>query len=168
MEQLNEIIAERKSCRCYLDKEISDEEIKILLESARWAPSGKNGQPWRFVVVKDKKIKSRVASYSIYESWMKNASAFIIVYLDKQKSYNYKKDIQGIGATIENISLQATYMGFGSCWIGEILDNEYYVNTILGVPDNYELMAVLCIGYAKKEEKRTGRLEVKDIVYRYL
>lgn len=99
---------------------------------------------------------------------MKNASAFIIVYLDKEKSYDYKKDLQGIGAAIQNILLQATYMGNGTCWIGEILRNEAKINSLLQVPDNYELMAVICVGYANESTVKTQRINIQDIIYKVI
>lgn len=164
--RINELIVKRKSCRGFQNKEIDVTNIMKLLEAARWAPSGKNGQPWRFVIVKDKVIINKIAECSIYKEWMKEANAFIVVYLDKEKSYHYKKDLQGIGAAIENICLQATEMKIGTCWIGEILSNELLVNNIIGVPESYELMAVICIGYEKANERRTGRLELDELIYK--
>ena len=160
MKDVNSIIANRKSCRSFLPKEVDINDIYTMLESARWAPSGKNGQPWRFVIVKDCIIKKHIAECSKYKNWMVEANAFIIVYLDK--------DLQGIGAAIENICLQATALGIGSCWIGEILVNEAIVNKIINVPKSYELMAVICIGYEKMEEKKTERLELDKIIYQVI
>lgn len=166
MKKINPIIAKRKSCRSYLPKEVSIEDIYTILESARWAPSGKNGQPWRFIIVKNKEIKKKIADCSIYGHWMNIANSFIVVYLDKEKSYNYKKDIQSIGAAIENICLQATSMEIDTCWIGEILNNAQKVNEILEVPESFELMAVICVGYEDKKAEQVGRLEIEEIVYK--
>lgn len=166
MEGVNPIIAQRKSCRSFLNHEVSINDIKLLLESARWAPSGKNGQPWRFIIVKEKETKKKIVNCSIYKEWMIDADTLIIVYLEKEKSYNYKKDIQAVGAAIENICLQATAMGIGSCWIGEILAKEVMVNQILEVPQTFELMAVICIGYEDKSVQRTERLELDEIIYK--
>lgn len=166
--KLNETIKNRKSCRLFSDEELSNEQIALLLESARWAPSGKNGQPWRFVIVQNYDVKRDIALCSIYGNWMKEASVFIVVYMDREKSYSYKKDLQGIGAMIENICLQATYMGLGTCWIGEILNSEEMVNRLLEVPDNYELMAVICVGYEKKEGIHSERLAADELIYKYI
>lgn len=166
MLEINPIIAKRKSCRSYLTKEVNINDIYTLLESARWAPSGKNGQPWRFVIVKDEKIKETIANCSIYKKWMKTADTFIVVYLDKEKSYNYKKDLQGIGAAIENICLQATSMGIGTCWIGEILEKDAKVDALLKVPQSFELMAVICVGYEDKAGEKTDRVELNEVVYK--
>ena len=96
------------------------------------------------------------------------ADTFIVVYLDRENSYNYKKDLQGVGAAIENICLQATALGLGSCWIGEILTKESQVNRILSVPQTFELMALICIGYENKNLERTKRMDLKDLIYKWV
>ena len=85
MGEIHSLLKKRKSCRKFLPKSVPIQHIYTILESARWAPSGKNGQPWRFVVVINENIKKAIALNSVYGNWMKNASAFIIVYLDKEK-----------------------------------------------------------------------------------
>ena len=62
MSEINSLLKNRKSCRKFLEKAVSIQDIYTILEGARWAPSGKNGQPWRFVIVKDKETKNKIAS----------------------------------------------------------------------------------------------------------
>lgn len=166
MKKIHSLLKNRKSCRKYLPKSVSIQDVYTILEGARWAPSGKNGQPWRFVIVREKEIKNRIADCSIYKDWMRDADTYLLIYLDKKSSYNYKKDLQAIGAAIENICLQASSMGIGTCWIGEILKMEAEVNVIIDVPNTYELMAVICVGYGEKETFRTNRMELKQLVYK--
>lgn len=166
MSEINLILKNRKSCRKFLKKAVSIQDIYTILEGARWAPSGKNGQPWRFVIVKEKETKNKIASCSIYKEWMTEADTFIVIYLDKASSYNYKKDLQAIGAATENICLQASSMNIDTCWIGEILEKETEVNKITNVPEIYELMAVICIGYANENMVRTDRMELNRLIYK--
>ena len=166
MSEINLILKNRKSCRKFLKKAVSIQDIYTILEGARWAPSGKNGQPWRFVIVKEKETKNKTASCSIYKEWMTEADTFIVIYLDKESSYNYKKDLQAIGAATENICLQASSMNIDTCWIGEILEKETEVNKITNVPETYELMAVICIGYANENMVRTDRMELNRLIYK--
>lgn len=168
MKKISTILANRKSCRSFLSKGVPIDDIYTMLESARWAPSGKNGQPWRFVIVRNNEIIRKISNFSIYKDWMEEANAFIVVYLDREKSYHYKKDLQGIGAAIENICLQATEMKIGTCWIGEILANENLVNEIISVPKSYELMAVICVGYEKDKGMKTERLKLEELIYKII
>lgn len=52
-----QVINDRRSIRNYTDERVSDEDLDLILESARQAPSGENAQPWRFIVVRDEKNK---------------------------------------------------------------------------------------------------------------
>jgi nitroreductase len=59
-----EIVDLRRSVRNYTEKAVSEEDLRMILESARWAPSGENAQPWRFIVVKDEKNKEFLSTMS--------------------------------------------------------------------------------------------------------
>jgi len=58
-------ILKRTCCRTFMDKEISEEIIKILIDCAQTAPSAKNRQPWFFLVLKNKKIKKKIAQLTL-------------------------------------------------------------------------------------------------------
>lgn len=60
-EKLIKAIDQRRSVRKYVDKKVSEEDLEIILESGRQAPSGENAQPWRFLVVRDQKNKEFIA-----------------------------------------------------------------------------------------------------------
>ena len=164
--KINDLFLKRESCRSFLNKKVEEESVVKIIESARMAPSGKNRQPWRFVVVRTWNIKNQIADQSIYNKWMKTADVFIVVYMDRKSSYDKKKDNQSIGAAIENMCLQATALGLGTCWVGEILKNEKEVNSIIEVPPSYELMAVVCLGYIKERKERPQRLSLNELVYK--
>jgi len=59
-----EIVDLRRSVRDYKPTPVSEEDLRMILESARWAPSGENAQPWRFIVVRDEKNKEFLATIS--------------------------------------------------------------------------------------------------------
>lgn len=59
-----QVIDDRRSIRNYTDGKVSEEDIRVILESARQAPSGENAQPWRFLVVKDAKNKKFLSDLS--------------------------------------------------------------------------------------------------------
>ncbi len=143
-------IRERRSIRKFTDEEVSDEKLEELLEAGRWAPSGKNNQPWRFKLDKDVEEKNRIASCTHYTEVVEDAKSLILVYLDKKSSYDRTKDMQSIGACCQNICLAAHSMGLGTVWNGEILNHRDCVAEIFDAPDPLELMALICIGYPEK------------------
>ncbi|MBS5843173.1 MAG: nitroreductase family protein [Clostridiales bacterium] len=131
-----------------MEQQVEETLIKEMIQSAMCAPSGKNGQPWRFKIVTDKTLINVICDLTAYGRWMKTAPCFIMVYLDQKSSYDYIKDMQSCGAVIQNILLCANSLGLGSCWIGEILDKSNEVGLLLDIDkEKYELAALLTIGY---------------------
>lgn len=158
------MIRNRRSVREFLDGEISKEEIDKILEAGRWAPSGLNNQPWRFSVLRDKKIREELAKLTHYGDIIRDANVCIAVFLDKSSSYDRTKDIQAIGACIQNMLLEAHSLGLGACWLGEILKNKNLVNRILNIPDDKELMAVIAVGYPSKRERKSTRKSLGELL----
>ena len=118
----------------------------MLLEAARWAPSGTNNQPWRFVVVRGQKIKDDIAGFTKYGKIISSAPVVIPVFIDKSVMYNDTKDHQAMGACLQNLLLMAHSLGLGAVWLGEILKNAEGVRNAVGVGAQYELMAVVALG----------------------
>lgn len=81
----------RRSIRNYDQASVSDEIIKKIVTAASYAPSGKNGQPWRFIILKDRKTIQRISKLTIYSRFMETAPCAIAIYLDKGESYDEKK-----------------------------------------------------------------------------
>lgn len=75
-----QVVLDRRSVRKYTDERVSEEDLELILESGRQAPSGENAQPWRFVVIRDKESKDFLSQIG------KNASGrrFTGEYLSKQ------------------------------------------------------------------------------------
>ena len=65
IDELHELAANRRSIRGYdKAKPVSDEAVRKILDCARWAPSGGNGQPWEFIVIRDEKTRYQIADIS--------------------------------------------------------------------------------------------------------
>lgn len=159
-------IYKRKSVRAYKAQPIEKEKIQKLLQAGICAPSGKNGQPWRFAVVhQNKELLRQIADLTIYKNFVSNADCLICVFLDKRNSYHYVKDCQAIGACIENILLAATAENLGACWIGEILNRAAEVCSLLQTDPNCELMAVIALGYPnEKSTEKSTRKNLNDCI----
>ncbi len=158
---IKDAILNRRSIRKYTDELVSDEKVMEILESARWAPSGLNNQPWRFVIVREK--KEELASLTKYSNVIKEANLCIAVFLDNASSYDRTKDILAIGSAIQNMLLCAYSLEIGTCWLGEILNKKEKVNVLLEIPQEMELMAVIAIGYSN-EKSTTTRKEIDELV----
>ncbi len=145
--ELKQAIEKRKSIRKFNGRKVSGDELSVILKAGSLAPSGKNGQPWRFITIqKDKTLLNSIADLTVYRDFVKTADCLICVFLDKTQSYNYIKDVQAIGACIQNMLLTITDIGLGACWIGEILNRDTFVRRLLELDNSLDLMAVLAIG----------------------
>ncbi len=160
-----ECIKTRRSVRGYVDRLIDESIIHQILEAGLNAPSGKNGQPWKFKVVTDKNLISGISDLSIYGSWMKTAPLFIAVFLDHLCSYDRMKDIQSCGAVMQNMMLAANALGVGSCWIGEILAKSEEIKHVLQINNaDLELMGIVVFGYEKGRTINSGRKNMESFL----
>lgn len=164
-----ETITERRSIRRFIDEKLKKDDIVKLIIAAGWAPSGKNLQPWKFVIVEDRIVIGSIGKQTTYSRWMAKAPCLIFVYLDMEISYDLTKDIQCIGAAIQNILLCAKEQNIGTCWIGEILAKEAEVNNILTIQSNYQLMGVIALGYHNDNQKiKSVRNEYEKNILKWL
>jgi len=92
----------------------------------------------------------------------------IAVFVDNDATYDRTKDIQAIGACIENILLTAHFLGLGACWLGEILKQKEKIARILDVPLSFELMAVLAIGYPLIRERTGSRRPLRELIFKWI
>src|SRR5262245_9279626 len=64
IEEFRGLVEKRRSTRGYDEtREVSDDMIKTILDCARWAPSGGNGQPWEFIVVRERAVRYKIADF---------------------------------------------------------------------------------------------------------
>lgn len=163
-----DLIKTRRSIRRFKPEPIEDETIIKIIEAGTWAPSGKNNQPWKFVVIKDKTLKEKIAQYTIYSRTIVNSAICIAVFLDHKLSYDHTKDVQAIGACIQNMLLSTHYLGLGGVWLGEILKNKDKVESKLDVPESFELMAVIALGYPDEKPKAPYRMGLDEVVFKII
>jgi nitroreductase len=154
--EVSEAVKGRRSIRKYEGGDVRDEDIQTVLEAGRWAPSGLNNQPWRFRVLRGKE-KDSMARHTKYGKTIQ-AAACIAVFLDECDCYSRTKDLQAVGACIQNMLLTAHELGLGAVWLGEIINQHQDVEKQLGVEQ--ELMAVIALGKpAEKGGSQRKRLD---------
>ncbi len=160
-----ETILSRRSIRKYTGDQVSRDDILKILEAGRWAPSGLNNQPWRFLVVtSDDQRKEALEACTKYSHVVRAANVLIAVFLDKNVKYHHEKDCQGVGACIQNMLLAIHGLGLGGVWLGEIINQEDKVHGVLGTDGNrLELMAVVAIGHPAAQGS-SSRRELKDLM----
>ncbi len=146
----------RRSVRKYiLGADVTDEQLKLLLEAAMMAPSACNSRPWKFVVVQNREMLDMLSSVHPIPGMLKTASCAIVVCALPEVQEGKAEGFFPLdcAAATQNILIQATSLGLGSCWCGvypkedriaqvrEILDMANDLNVIpfniiaIGIPD---------------------------------
>ncbi len=141
-------LRQRRSIRAYTDEPLPREAVLSILDAGRWAPSGMNNQPCRFLVVTaGDPRQAALAGCTKYSSIVLAARTLIAVFLDRGKMYNEMKDYQGAGACIQNMLLATHALGYGAVWLGEILNQGPEVFKVLNLdPERLCFMALLALG----------------------
>lgn len=163
-----EAIYKRRSIREYTDQEIALEKLHEIIRAGMWAPSGLNNQPWRFVIIRDPQVKEKLAQQTHYSHIVTKATALIAVFLSKEEMYDEVKDHQSAGACIQNMLLAAEALDLGGVWLGQILKNKREVNTILELSENFDLMAVIALGYPLHHNQKSQRKEMSELLLKQI
>ena len=153
---LIDTILSRRSIRRYTDVQVSEEEIKTLLEAAMAAPSASNRKPWHFVVVTEKETLNRLAKAHTYAKMLNDSTLCISVCGDQSVSERFW--VQDCSAATENLLLAATALGLGAVWCGVHPSQERVkdIRKILGIEDPIVPLNLIAIGHpAEEKEPRT-------------
>lgn len=161
MNDVLQAIKTRRSVRQFANESITREQVEAILEAGRWAPSGKNTQPWRFVVVESPGKRGQLAALAPQAGMVAAAPVTLAVLLDRSAGYDPLKDAQGIGAAIENILLAAHALGLGACWMGKTCDAA--IEAALGAKEDEELMALIPIGHPAQQPGTSSRHPLASI-----
>ena len=156
-----ETIKNRRSIRKYKQQRIPEKHLKKILEAARLAPSARNRQPWRFVLVRGIELKKSIAKAAKNQMFIADAGAIVVALGDPEASYNwYEKDTM---TAIEHIVLASTGLGYGTCWIGDFIEEE--VKRIIEIPSELKVVALLPIGVPDENPRAKLRRNFNEIFF---
>lgn len=162
---VTEIIKRRVSIRSYKGDVIPDERLNKILEAGLYAPSGKNRQPWRFVVIKDKSIIKDILKLTVRSRFIRNSPVLVLLYIERSDDYAVEKDILSVGACVQNILLAATEKGYGTCVIGELFGKEQAADKILSSTfSNNILICGITIGKILNKLNKNRSFKFNDFV----
>ena len=177
MADLLEIIQSRRSVRNYLDKPVPDDVLNQILEALRWSPSWANTQCWEVVVVKDPETKQKLQAALPPTNPANKAmveAPVILVLCGKLNSAGYYKGqvttklgdwfMYDLGIGTQSICLTAHSLGLGTVVVGLFDQNK--AKEVLGVPEGYELVSMLPLGYPEKTPAPPKRREVSEFAHK--
>jgi nitroreductase len=158
-------IRQRSSVRAYKATDVEEDKLKKILEAARLSPSASNRQEWKFIVVKDKETRKRLAKAAFGQSFIAEAPIVIVACGTETKSMMacgqpaYTVDVSIACAFM---ILQACELGLGTCWIGSFKEDE--TKKILNVPEQVRVVAMTPVGYLDEPRSDKFRKSLNQIV----
>lgn len=170
---INEVVANRWSGRAYdASRVVSNEQIISLCEAARWAPSCFGDEPWRFIVWNKNTDsanwqKAFDCLVPANQEWVKNAPVLLLACADTLFGHNQKPNRWGqydTGAASENLCLQAAHLGLMAHQMGGFSVDA--VRSAFQVPAQFNLMAMIAVGYAADIKTVTGEALNREIASR--
>lgn len=176
MADFMEVIKGRRSIRKYQERQIPEKELNKTLEAIRWAPSWANTQCWEVVVVKDSTIKRRLQETLSPGNPARKAmveAPVVIALCGKLQSSGYKKGqattkfgdwfMFDLGIATQNLCLAAHHLNMGTVIVG-LFDHDK-AKYILQVPDGYEVVTMIPVGYPAQEGEAPGRREIDEFLH---
>jgi nitroreductase len=161
--ELYESIKKRYSCRSYIDKPIEKDKLDRILDAARLAPSARNGQDWRFVIVTDKKVKAKLLEAGTSQQFLANSAIVVACSVNAgTMSCGIPTAPVDVSIALEHIALAATSEGLATCWIGSFKPEP--VKEVLGIPANIVIVELMALGYPADTQPTPKRVTVDDIV----
>lgn len=165
-----EAVKKRRSVRNFKEDPFPEEILFQLLEAARFAPTAGNVQPWKFYIVKNKEIQSKLAEAALAQSWLTTPPVIIVVCAELARSaasYGQRGytlyALQDTAAAIENILLCAVEKGLGCCWVGAF--REEVVAQVLGLDTKINRpVAMIPIGYPAEEALVPVKRPLNDLI----
>ena len=160
---------ESYSCRYFSDKKVEQEKIDKILEAARLAPTGRNSQSQRILVLTDEAELNKLSGCTPY-GW--NAPLVMIICYDKNECWHRDIDdfdggAQDICIVTTHMMLEVTDLGLGSTWIGAF--DPFKAREIYNIPENLEVAAILPIGYpsesAHPSRLHNDRKPIEEIAF---
>lgn len=148
--QYYELVCKRYSCRSYdPTREVSDELVRAIVETAQLAPSACNRQPWRFVAVRNSDSRARMLAKS--RPAFLDAPVLLVACGVRSEAWVRPADSKNhidvdLAIAVEHMCLAATSLDLATCWVCSF--DVDAVRKELSLPDDVEPIALLPIGFA--------------------
>ncbi|MBM3215585.1 nitroreductase family protein [Candidatus Poribacteria bacterium] len=150
----------RRSIRAYESDTVSRDVLSDIVDCARLAPSGRNEQPWTFIVVTKPDLLDELAGLTDFGKHIAHSAACIVVFCKDTKYY-----LEDGSAATTNICLAAWAHGLGTCWIsGDKREYADDVRRFLGVPNGHKLISLISLGVPAEEPIKTKRA-LEDVLH---
>ncbi len=158
-------IRQRCSVRSYKTTDIEEDNVKKVLEAGRFSPSASNRQDWKFIVVRDKNTRKKLAKAAFGQSFVGEAPVVIVACGTEPTGMlacGQPAHTVDVSIAFAYMLLQAYELGLGTCWIGAFSEEE--TRKILSIPDYIRIVAMTPLGYPDQPPSPKSRKSLDQIV----
>ncbi|MGE4290509.1 MAG: nitroreductase family protein [Salinivirgaceae bacterium] len=149
---IHPLLEKRYSPRAFSERPVSREQLHQLFEAARWSPSARNEQPWRFVFAVKENKEAYLQMLHVLNDWNQKwaQSAPVLIAAVAKKNYNYKETTNehawyDLGQSVAHLTFQATALGLYVHQMGGFSKEK--ASQWLGIPEGYEPVTMIAVGY---------------------
>lgn len=164
-----EAIEGRRSIRHYTKEAVSKEQLHKVLEAARLAPSWKNSQHWRYIVVSGRQnimALGEAAGFNPNQQVYEDVPCFIVLCADEAHAEEWEGKqyyMCDMGIGMEHLVLAAQSLGLGTCWIGAFPERP--IVELLGIPQGMRVVALTPLGVPARAPQPRPRKQLEEIVF---
>lgn len=164
---LHPVLNGRYSPRAFSGRDVSDQELELVLEAARWAPSSMNEQPWRFLVTRrgGKGHAELLAALNpSNRTWADKAPVLILNMVRRTLSRNGQENYHArhdLGLATAQLSAQATALGMGLHILGGF--HEDVARAAFNIPDTYDIVSVIVLGFPGDADQLPENLKLREL-----
>lgn len=169
-EAFNQQLCKVRQARLYEDTPVSDDILEQLLQIARWSGSGRNRQPWNFIVIRDTETLKQISELRPSINWVAEVPLAIALVMDGDEGRDIAEAYDE-GRVTERLLIGAHMMGLGggTAWYGDE-NNVAKAKTLLDIPTEKVARSVVAIGYPRQYRDHRpnpatpGRKPLEEIV----
>jgi nitroreductase len=158
-------ISQRYSVRAYKVTDVEEDKLKKVLEAGRLSPSASNRQDWKFIAVKNKETRKKLAKAAFGQSFIGEAPVVIVACGTEPKAMlacGQPMHTVDVSIACAYMILQAYELGLGTCWIGAFKEDE--AKKILNIPDDVRVVAMTPLGYPNQPPSPKSRKTLDQII----
>ena len=159
-------ILSRRSTRSFQQKPVEQEKLERVLEAGRLAPSARNQQHWKFVVVTDPELREKLAQACCGQAFVASAPADLVICATQMGMMACDQPAETVDCSIalSFMMLEAAEQGLGTCWLGAFHAGE--VKKVLSLPGEDIVVAVSPLGYPDSAVEPRPRKSLEEVVVR--
>jgi len=169
---VKEAIENRRSIRKYKTKEVSDDEIRTVIDAARLAPSGNNAQPSTYYIIKDMETKTKLRENDVFSQEFVYTAPVIIVccgdstaytkHVEQRDSPDEMRTIRDVSIASSFLVLRATELDLGTCYIGWLKAEK--LKEMLKIPKHNIIPYIITMGYPAENPEPRPRKSLDEII----